>query len=291
MNNNIDHTARVQIERTKTNREALKIEEIYFPKIKKLFRQIVKEYEGRLHFLYEAEKRYGAEVNTIIKSMVTKSYLLGMEYVSRATGNPEYISLSSNDITQIMLQSDEAYRMFWRLVTKYLQVLQNRSITKIGQVISRRKPTTDNNNNKNVTLTDEIFTTSDWEDDRLLDIDTNTELIINGIVATTLAYGTFEKFKEYKQIEQEQILIDEEFTEETYLVEEEGEEEGGEFDFEGDKYVWATEMDDRVCDICSDLEGEEWDIDDPSIVIPRQDTHPHCRCRLLIQIDGDIINK
>ena len=211
--------------------------------------------------------------------MVTKTYLLGMEYIARATGKPEYVSLSTNDITQILLQTDESYRMFWRLVTKYLQVLKNRSITKVGQVISHRLPERRRNRgDDNVTLTDELFNVSDWNDNRLLDIDTSTELIIGGIVTTTLVVGTLEAFKDYKSLEQEQLII----------IDEEG------FEFEefgeaGDKFVFATEGDAKVCDVCMEYEGESWSIDDSDIVIPP--LHNNCRCRILIEIGGDIINK
>ena len=281
----IPRIGRIQIERTKTNKEALKIEETYFPKIKKIFKTITKEYEGRLHFLPYAEKQYGSQINALIKSMVTKTYLLGMEYIARATGKPEHVSISSNDITQIMLQTDEAYRMFWRLITKYLTVKRNRSISKVGQVTIHRKLPTLETNKKNVTITDEVFQMMDDEDNRLLDEDTSTDLIISGIVTTTLALATFEKFKEYKQDQEElnQELVFEDF--------EEGDEFLDTFPMEGDKYVWASELDDRVCSTCSALEGQEWDIDDPSVLIPRQDSHFGCRCRILIKIGDKIINK
>lgn len=33
-------------------------------------------------------------------------------------------------------------------------------------------------------------------------------------------------------------------------------------------------------DICAPLDGTEWFVDDPSIITPPFDTHPHCRCTL-----------
>jgi len=42
---------RIQIERTKTNKELEKIEALYLPKFTRIFKQIVKEYGSNLHFL------------------------------------------------------------------------------------------------------------------------------------------------------------------------------------------------------------------------------------------------
>jgi len=39
--------------------------------------------------------------------------------------------------------------------------------------------------------------------------------------------------------------------------------------------------------ICDPLDGMEWEVDDPDIVIPIEDTHPHCRCRLIPIIEGE----
>ena len=288
--NIIFRTARIRIERTKTSKEAIKIEQEYVPKIKRVFKQVVKEYDGKLHLIYLAEKRYGTEVKLLIKSMVTKSYLLGVDYISRSVKKTHLEYFNSNDLTQIMLKSDEAYRMFWRLVTKYLQVLRNRQVTKVGAVTHKKKP---DKTTTNVTLTDEIFNTSDWDDTRLLNLDTNAALITSGIVTSTIALATLQKYKDYKQ---QQNLLDEAESLDTLFDEfdEFGEGEGGGEIPQGeigDTVVFATENDAKVCPTCSSLEGMEWDVDDPSITVPQTDTHPRCRCRLLLKIDGKILAK
>lgn len=292
---------RARIELTKTNRELAVIEDLYLPKFHRIFRSIVQEYESKFHFLYEAEKKYGSEILTLIKSMVTKTYLLGIDYVARVTNRQHLISLSINDVTQIIMQANESYKAFWRLVTKYLQVLKNRrqrrketSIKTAQTVVKKILDKT------NVTLTDEIFAVSDWDDDRLLDAQLNAALIINGIATTILGIATIEKYKEVREekkiIEEQKALFQEQYTgalleEETYPFDT-GDDDGiPQSADQGDRVIWATEKDDKVCDICSSLEGTEWDIDDPSIVIPRQDSHPHCRCRLLLVINGKVMAK
>ena len=54
--------------------------------------------------------------------------------------------------------------------------------------------------------------------------------------------------------------------------------------------VFVTKKDEKVCPICVRYEGVEYLEDDPFIVRPIEDTHPNCRCRLLIKgTDSDII--
>lgn len=47
-----------------------------------------------------------------------------------------------------------------------------------------------------------------------------------------------------------------------------------------DLFIWRTEQDALVCPICQPLEGQTWELDDPDIPTPIEDTHPNCRCRI-----------
>ncbi|HTH21912.1 MAG TPA: phage minor head protein [Nitrososphaeraceae archaeon] len=55
--------------------------------------------------------------------------------------------------------------------------------------------------------------------------------------------------------------------------------------------VFVTKKDEKVCPICQRYEGVEYEEDDPFIVNPVDDTHPNCRCRLLIktEMDSDVL--
>ena len=287
---------RVRIELTKTNKELTKIEEDYVPKIHRIFKKIVSEYGSTMeksYMLHDAEKKYGNEIRAIIKSMTTKTYLLGMEYVSRAMNKPELIYLTSTDLLNINLKADDGYRMFWRLVNKYLQVIRNKTMNIIiKRVAATGAASLDYLDTMDVTLMDEVLTSSDEEDMRLLDTRTNAALITNAILTPVLAYSTIEN---YKQAKQQMQLIDKEVQAERQLF--------GEGDYlsstdldqvEGDEdatVVFATEKDSKVCDICQSLEGMEWSINDPEIITPVVDTHPNCRCRLLLRINGEIMAK
>jgi hypothetical protein len=45
---------------------------------------------------------------------------------------------------------------------------------------------------------------------------------------------------------------------------------------------FTTQHDAKVDrEICEPLDGQEWDANDPNIVVPPEDTHPYCRCHLI----------
>lgn len=46
--------------------------------------------------------------------------------------------------------------------------------------------------------------------------------------------------------------------------------------------VWRTAQDERLCPDCEALDGEVFAIDDPHITMPVSDTHPNCRCELVL---------
>jgi len=46
------------------------------------------------------------------------------------------------------------------------------------------------------------------------------------------------------------------------------------------KVRWVTQHDERVCFVCNSLDGRTWDINDPSLQSPPDDTHENCRCEL-----------
>lgn len=268
----IFHTAKVQIEKTKTNKELNRIEDQYLPKFNNIFKKIVIEYTNYIYLLHEAEKRYGIEVRNLIKSLTTQIYLLGMDYVARAVNKPELIYLTESDYRSILTQSDEAYRMFWRLINKYLQVVKNK--------VNGLRRTADIEND--VTSTDEVRNSSDESDNTLLDTLTNAKLILNAILTPVLAYATIQKLRDISQTEEQQqqlILSQNPNIQKKDLLS------------ENTTVVFATERDVRVCFTCMQYDGQEWNVNSPYIPIPRVNTHPRCRCRLLLRINGKTVSK
>lgn len=57
-----------------------------------------------------------------------------------------------------------------------------------------------------------------------------------------------------------------------------------------DYVTYVTDMDDKVCDICQSYSGTTYAVDDPSKVVPVDDTHPNCRCLLVpSNEDGELL--
>lgn len=44
--------------------------------------------------------------------------------------------------------------------------------------------------------------------------------------------------------------------------------------------IWVTQNDELVCPLCQSLNYMQWQSDDPNMLIPPDDTHDNCRCRL-----------
>ena len=267
--------ARAVIERTKTNKELQKIETEYRVRLKAIFTKIVLEYKNKEYLLHEARQKYGASISLLIKSMVTRVYFLGMEYVGRAFHKPYLITFEKSDEQKILEQTEKAEDMFWRLITKYLQVIKNRSLVKprLEQLkeISQIKVAAVGDNKKKPKKKPE-------EDNLLLSIFTNVGLVLSAIATAVLGISTVEQAR---QLEKAQYLS---------LDGRSLTEEGLQNQNTNKKYIFATSQDEKVCDICGPLEGEEWDIDDPDIISIPEDTHPNCRCRLLLQIDDEIMS-
>lgn len=57
-------------------------------------------------------------------------------------------------------------------------------------------------------------------------------------------------------------------------------------------FVWETEQDNKVCDECEALAGQRWRHDDTEadIPIPVDDTHPNCRCRIVLETEMEEVD-
>lgn len=258
--------ARAAIERTKTNRELDKIEQQYTPKISAVFKLIIKEYTGKEYLLHEAKKLYNPYIGQILKSLITKVYLLGMEYVGRAINRPYLLTLERQDIDQINMQTSFSIEQFWRLLMRYLQVIKNRTLVfphrQEVQRIAQRSPTDEKEQEES--------------QNRLLEIITNVKFVLDAIATPILAISTLNSIRKLQSLN---LALEDPSTGKPVLP-------------IGNRYVqFATSRDERVCPICRPLESRRWNPEDPNIIIPKAGTHPNCRCRLLLVVDGKVISK
>lgn len=107
------------------------------------------------------------------------------------------------------------------------------------------------------------------QDEALDPLDTSSDLLFTTMATAPLAIATMQK---YGELSANAPLS---MTEPAPLV----------------KVVFATKLDEKVCPICAPYEGTEWLTDDPFIIVPVQDTHPRCRCRLLLQTEtGELLS-
>lgn len=261
--------ARAQIERTKTNRELTKIEQQYEPKIHFIFKKIVQEYKGKEYLLHEAKKKYNPYITQVLKSLITKVYLLGMEYVGRAINRPYLLTLEKSDIDQINMQTSFSIEQFWRLLMRYLQVIKNRTLVfprkqELLKVATQQTAPTDEKEQEE-------------NQNRLLELITNVKFVLDAIATPILAISTLNSIRKLRSLNL--ALEDPSGTGKPVLP-------------IGNRYIqFATSRDERVCRICLPLEGKRWNVDDPNIIVPKTGTHVNCRCRLLLVVNGKVVSK
>lgn len=266
--------ARAQIERTKTNRELDKIERQYEPKIHAVFKVIVKEYTGKEYLLHEAKKKYNPYITQVLKSLITRVYLLGMEYIGRAINRPYLLTLEQSDIDQINMQTTFSIEQFWRLLMRYLQVIKNRTLVFPRQRTVQQRVAAAPTQDKPAPTAEEE---QEEAQNRLLEIITNVKFVLDAIATPILAISTINNIRKLSRLQS--LAPTAEPTGIPTLP------------LGSRRLRWATSRDERVCIICQSLEGREWNPEDPAIIIPKIGSHPRCRCRLLLVIDGKVINK
>lgn len=49
-----------------------------------------------------------------------------------------------------------------------------------------------------------------------------------------------------------------------------------------EKYMWITAQDNKVCPLCERMHGKKYKVEDIHAPIPVQDTHPNCRCTIVM---------
>ena len=191
-----------------------------------------------------------------------------MEYVGRAINRPYLLTLEQQDIDQINMQTSFSIEQFWRLLMRYLQVIKNRTLVFPRKQellkVAAQAPTDEKEQEEN--------------QNRLLELITNVKFVLDAIATPILAISTLNSIRKLQSL--------------NLALEDPSGTTGKPVLPIGNRYVqFVTSRDERVCPICRPLEGRRWNPEDPNIIIPKAGTHPRCRCRLLLVVNGKVISK
>lgn len=249
---------RINISNTRTNKKVNEIEDEFNAKLEKKFEEILayNSRSGGFVTFQELKSRFGPGVKGMIHDAVEQVYRAGAEYAGRVAKRDD-VFLSKSNIDSIGRLTDEVDAGFWRQVS--------------GQIKRQDAGTFQNN------------TGFELDPGRALSPEAAAGLIFSALAFPTLAIATMEKYQELQALQAEELAVN----------------PGDPLSLiatPADKIVFWSKEDGKVClelpqhrgPGCAIIHGTEWDIGDPSVVIPIQDTHPNCRCRLLLKA-GDTI--
>jgi hypothetical protein len=185
------------------------------------------------------QRKYDKEVEYVIRSAVTSSYIIGINYVGSTKKRLHHVFLTRSDIEKIKQLTAEFAHIFWR---------------RVGFVV-HSKDTVQN-----------ILKGARFSHRSTLSINHLITILAVKIVTKTLAVATILKLKGMSNTYNSYNLKSAQATE---------------------RVVWKTEEDNMVCLTCQMLEGQTWNIDDPTMPIPGDegDIHENCRCRLNVVSD------
>jgi len=281
------YQTKFEIEKTKTNKSLDTLENRYKKPLRELYDKVVSEYGDKLYQLEDAKRKYGKEINDLIRTVTTKGYNISIDYVTRATERYD-IYLTEKDIQNVKEQTEKSYGHIWESIEKSIKKKQKREATE-AILNNRDEQQQQQNNNNNYPIdiiplfTPAIVDTTKKEENKIAPIPQYTEeekpsneitsemailLLLKGITTSILAYATFDKLYQMRDIlNQRNISI---------------------------RYVYVTEQDALVCKYCyiNDyrLTGREYTFEEYA-QIPKPPIHLNCRCRLILKINNRLIIK
>lgn len=254
---------------TATSKANRKIEETLVENLSKItntiFREVSRYNDEQAQQTQQQDKRtiidtrikplMGSFVSATFRKHITESYLLGINYVSGAHSRlkkvPSYIT--SSDVERIKQLSESYSNRFWDRVIYRLEKEGEDNDIDIQSIISPLAigATNETLNQATVTKVRKFTGRFSIGDSEFLSKEAATR-----------------KF-DFNEIADELLDL-------------------GDLDLPLDMKVtmeWVTQQDDKVCEICEDLEGQyESDEDIPQ---PVESSHPNCRCRLVVAEDFD----
>ena len=104
------NAADINLNRTKTSQESRKVEEQLAQDLEKEYKKIMADDSRDFGVL---QRKYGPEVEQIIRGSVQKLYLIGSDYTTKALATTAFIT--QTDLTNIKKQVGIATTAFWKL--------------------------------------------------------------------------------------------------------------------------------------------------------------------------------
>lgn len=202
------------------------------------------------------EPRLKDSVNQTIRASLTKSYELGASYVTDKVGLKNATFTTHNDIDNIKVLSDEFTGKFF-----------TRARTALDLALRR-----DQGQEQNNSAISTNFITS------AIAISATTKALAEGSKQKAKALIVNNRLRrpiQTAQAETEDIDFEDFVFTDTTI------ESLAADELEQQQWIWVTAGD--ACEICDDLEGETWNMDELDFMpVPVDDTHNNCRCRLLL---------
>lgn len=204
------------------------------------------------------EPRLKDSVNQTIRASLTKSYELGASYVTDKVGLKNATFTTHNDIDNIKILSDEFTGKFF-----------TRARMALDLALRRDQGQQEQTNNSAISTN---FITS------AIAISATTKALAEGSKQKAKALIVNNRLRrpiQTAQAESEDIDFEDFVFTDTTI------ESLAADELEQQQWIWVTAGD--ACEICDDLEGETWNMDELDFMpVPVDDTHNNCRCRLLL---------
>jgi len=238
----------INLNRTKTSQEARKIEDQLASDLKKEYKKIMNDPDTKDFGVLQ--RRYGPEVEKIIRGSIQKLYLIGSDYATKAMDTTAFIT--TKDLDNIKKQVQSGTDAFWRRIYNAIHKKEFTIIPKVQMAAASSSASS-------------VSSIND-EEPALPDPDVETTALATILATMTLALSTLSKL--------DQLPSEENIKRKLVWV------------TESDASVCAIcsalqgqEWDERdTTDM--PLPGPE----------PEGGTHHNCRCRLMIKIGDDILS-
>lgn len=119
----------INLNRTKTSQEARKVEDQLAQDLEKQYKKVIADHSKDIGLL---QRKYGPEVEKVIRGAVQKLYLIGSDYVTKTLDTTAFIT--TRDLDNIKRQVSIATNAFWKRISNAIHKSEFTIIPKTAQV-------------------------------------------------------------------------------------------------------------------------------------------------------------